>query len=81
MLTPRTYQLAAWAVLALVFVASYAQGPDFASTKETATAFGALIGLASFFAWLAVEEEEEEDGGGSGEEEELASKGAKRKAD
>ena len=43
--TPRTYQLAAWALLGLVFVAAYAQGPDFASTKETATAFGALIGL------------------------------------
>lgn len=80
-LTPRTYQLAAWALLGVVFVAAYAQGPEFASTKETATAFGALIGLASFFAWLAVEEDEDEGEDVTGGGEERVGNGAKRKAD
>jgi predicted NAD-dependent protein-ADP-ribosyltransferase YbiA (DUF1768 family) len=51
--------LAAWAILGVVFVVAYLQGPQFASTKDTATVWGALIGLAAFFAWLAVDEDDE----------------------
>ena len=45
-------------MLALVFAAAGCQGADFASTKPTATVWGGVIGLAAFFAWLAVDEEE-----------------------
>lgn len=51
---------ASWAILGVVFAAAIWQGADFASTKPAATAWGAVIGLAAFFAWLAVDVEEYE---------------------
>lgn len=55
-----------WLLLGFVFAAAGYQGADFASTKPVATVWGGVIGLAAFFAWLAVDEEEiagyEEDG-------------------
>ena len=55
-----TFTLAAWATLAIVYAAAYALGSEFASSKNSATVFGCVIGLAAFFAWLGVEEEEAE---------------------
>ena len=49
---------ASWGILGVVFCVAYLQGAQFASTKETATVWGALIGLAAFFAWLAVDEDD-----------------------
>ena len=51
----------AWSLLAVIFAAALWHRTDFASTKDTATAWGAIIGLAAFFAWLAVDIEEEDD--------------------
>ena len=45
----------------MIFAAALWHRTDFASTKDTATAWGAIIGLAAFFAWLAVDIEEEDD--------------------
>lgn len=45
----------AWTLLAIVFAAAYASGSNFASTKDSATLWGALIGVAAFLAWLAVD--------------------------
>ena len=50
--------VAAWSVIGLVFAAAAVQGSDFASTKQSASIWGGVIGLAAFFAWLAVDEEE-----------------------
>ena len=72
----RLSHYAAWALLVLVFASAYAQGADFASTKGTATAWGGVIGLAAYFAWLAVdeaeaqEEEAAQEGGGEGSSDE-----------
>ena len=60
---------AAWALLLGLFACAYVQGADFASTKDSATVFGCVIGLAAFFAWLAVEDDEEEDEDGQEENE------------
>jgi hypothetical protein len=46
-------------VLGVVFAAALWQGSDFASTKDSSTLWGASLGLAAFFAWLAVDVEEE----------------------
>ena len=59
--------MCAWGTLAVVFVAAYWQGAAFASTKESATVWGGVLGLAAFFAWLAADADEE----GEGEEEEV----------
>ena len=48
-----------WAVLGIVFLAALWQGSEFASTKNSSTFWGASLGLAAFFAWLAVDIEEE----------------------
>ena len=58
----RTSQGVAWLLLGVIAVAAAVQGSDFASTKPTATAWGALIGVAAFFGWLAVDIEEEASG-------------------
>ena len=50
---------AAWMLLAAAFAAAYWQGSEFASTKDTATVWGVVIGFAAYFAWLAVDLEEE----------------------
>ena len=68
---------AAWGLLCLVFAAAYIQGAAFASSKESASVWGVVIGLAAFCAWLAVaaeedaeedEEDEEEDEWDDGDE-------------
>ena len=51
---------AAWTLLLGLFACAYVQGADFASTKESATVFGCVIGLAAFFSWLAVEDDDED---------------------
>ena len=62
MLTLPTFSFyAAWTLLLGLFACAYVQGPEFASTKNTATVFGCVIGLAAFFSWLAVEDDEDED--------------------
>ena len=43
---------ASWGILLVLFVCAYVQGPDFASTKESATVFGCAIGVTAFFSWL-----------------------------
>jgi len=52
---------AAWLLLLGLFACAYVQGAEFASTKESATVFGCVIGLAAFFSWLAVEDDDEDD--------------------
>ena len=49
---------AAWALIGTIFAAACRQGADFASTKEAATAWGVLIGVAASCAWLAMDESE-----------------------
>jgi hypothetical protein len=62
MLTLPTFSFyAAWTLLLGLFACAYVQGAEFASTKETATVFGCVIGLAAFFSWLAVEDDDEDD--------------------
>ena len=70
--SPQLAHASAWAVLAAVLVAAWWQGSDFASTKPTATFWGAVIGLAAFFAWLAVDlpDDKDEEADGDSEEEE-----------
>lgn len=58
----------AWALLGLVFACAYVQGAAFAATKDSATVWGALIGLAAFFAWLSVDEEDHDDGDDDGDD-------------
>ena len=55
----------AWGLITVVFACAYWQGADFASTKDSATVWGAIIGLAAFFAWLAVDDDEAEKEGES----------------
>ena len=79
MLTLPTFSFyAAWTLLVGLFACAYVQGAEFASTKETATVFGCVIGLAAFFSWLAVEdddcEEDEEDEDESGTDNGVAAK-------
>ena len=79
MLTLPTFSFyAAWTLLVGLFACAYVQGSEFASTKETATVFGCVIGLAAFFSWLAVEdddyEEDEEDEDESGTDNGVAAK-------
>ena len=79
MLTLPTFSFyAAWTLLLGLFACAYVQGAEFASTKETATVFGCVIGLAAFFSWLAVEdddcEEDEEDEDESGTDNGVAAK-------
>ncbi len=57
MISPRASLYVAWALLLGVFACAYAQGKEFAATKNTATAFGCVIGLAAFFGWLGVEDD------------------------
>jgi hypothetical protein len=66
----RGAQWGAWLLLGLVFAAALYQGADFGATKPAASAWGAVIGLAAFLAWLAVDEEEacELDEGGGGDD-------------
>ena len=54
----RVSSYCAWGLLSVVFAFAYYQGADFASTKDSATVWGGVIGLTAFFAWLAVDEEE-----------------------
>lgn len=54
----RFFSAAAWLLLLAVFGAAYVQGAEFAATKESASAWGVVIGLSAFFAWLAVDENE-----------------------
>ena len=68
--SPQLAHASAWAVLAAVLVAAWWQGSDFASTKSTATFWGAVIGLAAFFAWLAVDLHDEKDKEADGDSEE-----------
>ena len=46
-----------WIIIAGIGAAAYLQGDQFASTKDSATVVGVFIGLAAFFAWVAVDEE------------------------
>ena len=71
--SPQFAHASAWAVLAAVLVAAWWQGSDFASTKPTATFWGAAIGLAAFFAWLAVDlpDYKDEEANGDSEEEDV----------
>lgn len=57
----------AWGTLAVVFSVAYVQGEAFASTKDSATVWGGVIGLAAFFAWIAVEDDDDDDGEGEAE--------------
>ena len=57
----RFSQLAFWAIMAGIFAAAYIQGEAFGADKESATIIGATIGVASFFAWLAVDEEDDDE--------------------
>ena len=83
--SPQLAHASAWAVLAAVLVAAWWQGSDFASTKSTATFWGAVIGLAAFFAWLAVdlpdEKDKEADGDSEEEEDVDVAQGDKAKRD
>ena len=57
----------AWCLLGGTFAFAIAQGADFASSRETATAWGAVVGLGAFCAWLSVDLDEtldERDGEG-----------------
>ena len=81
----RAAHLCAWSLLCAVFAAAAYQGSEFASTKPSATAWGGVIGLAAFCAWLAVDEDEaasEEDveDEESEEEQEVGQKAAKTSA-
>ena len=49
----------AWGLLATVFGCAFYQGSEFASDKDSATLWGVVIGLAAYFAWLAVDLDEE----------------------
>ena len=53
--------VAAWSTLCVVFACAWVYGNEFASTKESATVWGGVIGLAAFFAWLAVLEDDAAD--------------------
>ena len=48
---------ASWTLLFGIFAVAIYQGADFARTKETATVWGCVIGLAAALAWLAVDAE------------------------
>ena len=68
--SPRVCLVVAWALLLGVFACACAQGNEFAATKDSATAFGCVIGLAAFFGWLGVEDDDDdesegEEGGGA----------------
>ncbi|KAL1519467.1 hypothetical protein AB1Y20_022987 [Prymnesium parvum] len=49
---------AAWGLLISAFTTAFCQGPRFANDKESALLWGSVIGLASFFAWLAIENDD-----------------------
>lgn len=63
-LASRLSSWASWLLIGTVFAGAFIQGSDFASTKDTATVWGAVIGFAAYFAWLAVDLDEQaiEDG-------------------
>ena len=73
---------AAWSILCVVFTCAYVHGKEFAANKESATAWGGVIGLAAFFAWLAVEDDESEcDEGGSSDADDGHAGGDKKHRD
>lgn len=58
LLLANLYKCSAWAITIAIFLFAFIQRDLFASCPESATLWGCAIGLAAFFAWLAVEEEE-----------------------
>ena len=76
--SPRACLATAWLLLGFVFVCAYAQGKEFAATKDTATTFGCVIGLAAFFGWLGVEDDTDDEREGEGEEGEAAASAQKQ---
>ena len=57
----RFSQIAFWSIISGICATAYIQGEAFGADKQSATIVGGLIGVASFFAWLAVDEDEDDD--------------------
>ena len=69
---------ASWLLLGATFACAYLQGSMFASTKDSATVWGVVIGFAAYFAWLAVDLDEETRADELAEEEEVMAERAEQ---